>query len=89
MIKMVINEDKTIKLAHEKAEELLKDETFLHERNKRQQADLKYKGEMDYVKDEYLEKGELNIAKKLIDAGMSIEEISKTTGLSIAKLEKL
>ena len=109
MVKMVINEDEAIKLAHEKAEELLKDEAFLHEKNKRQQADLKYKGEMDYVRDEGIkegiregikegiregikegrEKGELNIAKKLIEAGMSIEEIAKTTGLSIAKLEKL
>ena len=48
---------------------------------------------MDYVRDEGIkegrEKGELNIAKKLIEAGMSIEEIAKTTGLSIAKLEKL
>lgn len=97
MVEMVMSKDEAIKLAHEKVKELLKDEKFLHKMNIESQRELKYESEMAYAEDKGIKKGkkkgieqgELNIAKKLIEAGMSIEEIAKTTGLSIAKLEKL
>nr|WP_225370024.1 Rpn family recombination-promoting nuclease/putative transposase [Methanobrevibacter arboriphilus] len=57
MIEMAMSKDENIKTAHEKVEELLKDEAFLHELNKREQADLKYMGEMAYAKDEGKKEG--------------------------------
>ena len=101
MIEMAISKDENIKIAHEKIEELLKDEDFLHELNKREQADLKYEGEMAYREEkgkkegieEGIEKGikqtELNVAKRMKNSNFSFDDIAKITGLSLEEIEKL
>ncbi|WP_080459541.1 Rpn family recombination-promoting nuclease/putative transposase [Methanobrevibacter arboriphilus] len=105
MIEMAMSKDENIKIAHEKVEELLKDEAFLHELNKREQADLKYEGEMAYREEkgikkgikkgkkegieEGIKKGELNIAKRMKNSNFSFDDIAKITGLSLDEIEKL
>lgn len=97
MIEMAMSKDENIKIAHEKVEELLKDEAFLHELNKREQADLKYEGEIAYAKDEGKKEGkkegieetELNIAKRMKNSNFSFDDIAKITGLSLEEIEKL
>ncbi len=98
---MAMSKDENIKIAHEKIEELLKDEAFLHELNKREQADLKYEGEMAYREEkgkkegieEGIEKGikqtELNVAKRMKNSNFSFDDIAKITGLSLEEIEKL
>lgn len=101
MIEMAMSKDENIKIAHEKIEELLKDEAFLHELNKKKQADLKYEGEMAYREEkgkkegieEGIEKGikqtELNVAKRMKNSNFSFDDIAKITGLSLEEIEKL
>ena len=86
---MAMTKDEKIKLY----EELMEDKDFLHEMNKREQADLKYRGEMAYAKDkgmkEGFEQGKLNIAKNLKSLDISIDDIAKITCLSIDEIKKL
>ncbi|WP_054835376.1 hypothetical protein [Methanobrevibacter arboriphilus] len=85
---MAMTKDEKIKLY----EELMEDKDFLHEMNKKEQADLKYGGgEMAYAKDkgmkEGFEQGKLNIAKNLKSLDISIDDIAKITCLSIDEIK--
>ena len=94
---MAMTKDEKIKLY----EELMEDKDFLHEMNKREQADLKYEGEIAYAKDEGkkegieegIEKGikqtELNVAKRMKNSNFSFDDIAKITGLSLEEIEKI
>ena len=62
-----------------------KDEILRLQAEQRDDDLRKYLTEMDWAKSE----GKKEVAKKLLESGMSIEEVSKMTDLSIEELKKL
>lgn len=93
VIKMIEKKNKTLEKARREINYLTGDEEV------RRLAELREKWEMDYAdtmrvgreegREEGLAEGREEIAKKLIEKGMKIEEIQEITGLSKERVEKL
>ena len=90
---MAEKENKEIKNAIEILEEMSMDEKEWELYQSRKMAEIDYNSKIALAREEEIkngkEEGKEEIAKKLIEMGMEINQIAKITGLSKEKIEKL
>ena len=88
LARQVLDEDKVQKLM-EAVINMSKDEFIIHEWQKEKMDALVKHNELEGAKKEGTKEKTLEIAKNLLNMKMSIEDISKATGLTIQEIEKL
>ena len=92
-VEMAEKENKEIKKAIEILEEMSMDEKEWELYQSRKMAEIDYNSKIALAREEGIkngkEEGKEEIAKKLIEMGMEINQIAKITGLSKEKIEKL
>ena len=92
-VEMAEKENKKIKKAIEILEEMSMDEKEWELYQSRKMAEIDYNSKIALAREEGIkngkEEGKEEIAKKLIEMGMEINQIAKITGLSKEKIEKL
>lgn len=88
LLKELIEMDKTIKKANERLNFLAQDKDFLHQVHLREIALSDYTTVINDAKDEGILKGKLEVAENLLKEGMSLESISKVTGIAIDTIKE-
>ena len=88
-IKMSKLDNPEVKKAMKLVEEVLSDPKEREILDAREIARLDYNSDMDYMKEKGLTEGRKEIAKKLKDKGMKLQEIIEITGLSEDEINKL
>ena len=89
LLEMAEKENKTIKEAKEYYEVLTGDAELKRLAEIRLMSALEEQSALDTARNEGAEQNKIEIAKKLLRKGMTIEEIAEITGLSKAAIEKL
>ena len=89
LLEMAEKENKTIKEANEYYEVLTGDAELKRLAEIRLMSALEEQSALDTARNEGAEQNKIEIAKKLLRKGMTIEEIAEITGLSKAAIEKL
>ncbi len=88
-LKMLIAKNPEIAATVDRLEELSLDTKFQHQALVREKAVRDYYSSMATAKDEGIIEGKIETAKNLLLMNMSIDDISKATGLSIEQIKEL
>ena len=89
MIQMAETKSKTLKKAREKINYLTGDDAVRRLAELREMWAMDYNSGIDYAKKEGEKSQKIAIAKKLLERGTTIKEISEITDLEVEEIEKI
>lgn len=88
-LNMLVDQSPEIAVAVDKLERISSNEEFQHQALMREKALRDYNSGMANAEQRGIEKGKIEIARNLLLMNMSIDDISKATGLTAEEIEKI